>query len=123
MEKIPLAYCGLDCSTCPVFIATANNDVNLKLKTADEWSKLYSEYTGKKELSLEDMNCQGCKSSNNTLFVGCINCPIRKCSMAKNRISCADCAEYESCEMLNGFFTTAPQAKDNLDAIRAAKNG
>ncbi len=101
-----------------MFIATANNDDDLKLKTAEKWGKLYPEYIGKKGLSLEDMNCQGCQSDG-VRFVGCANCPIRNCSTGKGFGTCADCGEYETCAMLNGFFTSAPEAKENLDRIRA----
>jgi len=37
METIHLAYCGLNCAECPVFIATITNDTELKQRTADEW--------------------------------------------------------------------------------------
>ena len=121
MGELKLAYCGLNCIECPVFIATVNDDNELRRKTAKEWGKLYSEYIGKKELLLEDMNCQGCQSDGDIRFIGCKNCPIRKCCKGKNLITCADCDEYETCEMINGFFTSAPQAKENLDKIRTNK--
>jgi len=116
-----LGYCGLNCEDCPVFIATANNDNRLRQKTAREWSKLYStqlsEYLGKNSLSPEDMNCSGCQSERG-LFIGCINCPIRKCALEKKFISCAICDEYKTCDMLNGFFSIHQHAKENLDTIR-----
>ena len=118
MDELILAFCGVNCKECPVFIATANNDNDLKRKTAEEWGKLYSEYIGKKELSAEDMICRGCQSVGDMLFIGCNHCPIRKCCMEKNFKTCAECNEYERCEMINGFFTTAPLAKENLNKIR-----
>ena len=118
MGKLELAYCGLNCIECPVFIATASDDNELRRKTAEEWGKLYSEYIGKRELSLEDMNCRGCRSDSDIRFIGCENCPIRRCVKNKNLVTCADCDEYRTCEMINGFLTSAPQAKENLDKIR-----
>jgi hypothetical protein len=116
-----LGYCGLNCEYCPVFVAAAKNDNGLKQKTAIEWSKLYaaqlSEYLGKDSLSPEDMNCSGCKSESR-LFIGCMNCPIRKCSREKEFTTCAGCNEYETCGMLNGFLVQHKSAKDNLDRIR-----
>ncbi|KAB2945543.1 MAG: DUF3795 domain-containing protein [Candidatus Methanoperedens sp.] len=106
---------------CPVFVATANNDNGLRQKTAREWSKLYAgqlrEYSGKNNLSPEDMNCSGCQSESG-LFIGCMNCPIRKCGQEKKIISCAGCNEYETCSMLNGFLSIHQHAKENLDRIR-----
>ena len=121
METIRLAYCGLNCAECPVFIATITNDNELRQRTADEWGKNYAEYIGKKELVVEDMNCQGCQSIDGIRFIGCENCPIRKCSSGRYLTTCADCDEYAICAMLNGFFTTAPQAKENLERIQAQK--
>jgi len=116
MEEI--AYCGLDCTECPVFIATVNNDDALRLKTAKEWSKLYADQLSNKELLLEDMDCSGCKSKSGALFVGCKICPIKKCCEEKKYSHCAGCNEYDTCEMINGFFTCNQQAKQNLDKIR-----
>jgi len=115
-----LGYCGLNCGECPVFVATANNDNGLRQKTAREWSKLYAgqlrEYSGKNNLSPEDMNCSGCQSESG-LFIGCMNCPIRKCGKEKKIISCAGCNEYETCGMLNGFLSIHQHAKEKLDRI------
>ncbi len=116
MSESELAYCGLDCAECPVFIATVNDDNGLRQKTAEEWGKLYSEYIGKNGLSVQDMNCRGCRSD--IQFIGCTNCPIRQCCHGKSLATCAGCEEYEICEMLNGFFTSAPQAKERLDRVR-----
>lgn len=118
MKTSALGYCGLNCEDCPVFIATVNDDNNLRLKTARGWSSLYAEFLGKDGLKSEDMNCRGCRSESG-LFIGCMNCPIRKCCREKNFITCASCSKYETCGMLNGFFTYHHQhAKDNLDRIR-----
>lgn len=122
---LKLACCGLQCEECPVFIATANNDDALRQKTAREWTKFFAGYAAVKELAylakglaLEDMNCQGCQSEAGCHFIGCENCTIRKCCQGRNLPTCAGCAEYESCGMLNGFFTVHQQAKQNLDNIR-----
>ena len=39
MNKM-IGYCGLDCEKCDAYIATKNNDNELRAKTAEEWSKL-----------------------------------------------------------------------------------
>lgn len=119
MGGVKWACCGLKCEECPVFVATLNDDNEVRRATAEEWGRLYSDYIGKKELSLEDMNCRGCRSDSGPRFVGCENCPIRRCCTGRNLATCADCDEYGTCQMINGFFTTAPQAKENLDRIRA----
>ncbi|MFB3889029.1 MAG: DUF3795 domain-containing protein [Candidatus Bathyarchaeia archaeon] len=112
-----LGCCGLNCEECPVFIATANDDYGLRQSTAVAWSKLYESFL-EKPLESGDMNCKGCRSQD-SLFVGCTNCPIRKCCGGKNLSTCGGCAEYDTCEMLNGFFSYGHQrAKENLDRMR-----
>lgn len=117
MKTTALGYCGLNCEECPVFIATAYNDDNLRQKTSKEWSKFYGDFITD-DLKPQNMNCCGCRSET-SLFEGCMNCPIRKCCREKKFITCADCGAYETCGILNGFFAYHHQhAKDNLDRIR-----
>ncbi|MCW4017403.1 MAG: DUF3795 domain-containing protein [Candidatus Bathyarchaeota archaeon] len=117
--EFQLGCCGLNCNECPIFIATSNNDDSLRQKTLVEWSKLYADFLPK-PLEPSDMNCTGCHSQN--LFVGCISCSIRKCCGEKNLNNCGDCAEFDSCEMLNGFFSFGYQkAKENLECVRASR--
>jgi len=117
--QLKVGYCGLDCEACPVFIARATNDDELRVKTAKEWSELYAEYLGKDSLKPADMNCNGCHSEN-AVFIGCRSCPIRKCCQEKGIGNCANCNEYKSCEMIKGFFSVPSheKAKVNLDRIR-----
>jgi hypothetical protein len=121
MDELAFAFCGTDCRECPVLVATVNGDDELRRQTAAEWEQLYSEYIGKKELSIEDMNCRGCRSDSDLQFVGCRSCPIRRCCQQRNLATCADCDEHETCEVINGFFTSAPQARVNLARIRTSR--
>ena len=122
MKKLQIGCCGLDCEACPVFISKANNDDELRLATAKEWSETYAEYLGGNVLKKEDINCSGCQSEGD-VFVGCLNCPIRKCCRDKALATCASCIEYKKCEMLNGFYTVPShqEARNNLDRIRLVR--
>jgi uncharacterized CHY-type Zn-finger protein len=60
-----IACCGLDCNQCGAYIATVNNDNELRKKTAEEWSKQYNA-----DIKAEDINCLGCKSE--VLFGHCM---------------------------------------------------
>jgi len=97
MEEKYIAMCGLDCSSCPAFIATKNNDNNLRERTAQEWSE---KYMGKNEplVKPEDINCLGCLSGN-FLWRHCLGCEIRKCGFAKGIKSCKECKNYK-CDKL-----------------------
>jgi len=122
MSETTLSYCGIDCDKCPVFIATSKDDNVLRQKVASEWSNLYAEILesfGIHSLKPEDMNCCGCRSERG-LFIGCASCSIRKCSREKGFVTCASCDGYESCDMLNAFysFKIHQSAKENLDRMR-----
>lgn len=125
MEDSELAYCGLNCQTCPIFIATARDDDALRQETAREWANLYAgilKTFGIESLKLEDMNCHGCRNDSGRFFA-CEKCPIRPCCQEKSFVTCADCHEYESCDILKGFysFDVHRPAKDKLDKIRARR--
>jgi hypothetical protein len=109
------AYCGLDCSKCGAFLATAANDDALRAKTAEEWSKAF-----KVEIAPASINCTGC-TSDGIKFHYCENmCEIRKCAQGHKVSTCADCGDY-GCEKIKGFQEMAPEAKANLEALRAKR--
>ena len=51
MEKI-IAYCGLNCYNCPVFLATKNDDDVAREKTAAMWAEQFGF-----DLKPEDIKC------------------------------------------------------------------
>ncbi len=118
IKSLALGFCGLKCETCPVFIATIENNNALRQETAEEWTKIYAPFLGK-ELKREDMSCSGCRSQGNH-FLGCTDCSIRKCCAEKKLTTCAPCTEYETCQILNGFVSYHHlHAKENLDGLRS----
>jgi hypothetical protein len=107
-----IGYCGLDCSKCEAYIATARNDDAMRARTAEQWSKQYGA-----EMSPASINCTGCRSDGAKLNY-CENmCEIRKCALPRKVDTCADCPDY-GCEALQGFLKMAPAAKEALETIR-----
>ena len=47
-----IAYCGLLCSECPVYIATKTNDTAMKITLASEYSNEHCSFAP------EDMECE-----------------------------------------------------------------
>ncbi len=106
-----IAYCGLDCYSCPARLAFLNNDNSLRKKTAAEWSKLFGA-----DIKAEHVNCTGC-TAEGIKFPHCEHgCVMRKCAMEKGIEHCALCDVYP-CEQLAAFFVHAPEAKVNLDTL------
>lgn len=111
MEKI-ISACGIVCSECPAYIATLNNDEEMREKTAEDWSKAFNA-----TLTAKDIYCDGCMAEAGKHFAHCFECEIRKCVIEKRILNCAQCDDY-ACEKVEGIFKMVPQAKEELDAIR-----
>jgi len=117
-----LAYCGIECSKCPAYIAKKENNDELRKKFAEEQSKLHDI-----DIPLEMINCDGCRSSGEHMGY-CSMCKIRECCVEKQLENCALCDDYV-CEELEKVYTYmrdvmgkaingVPEAKITLDEIR-----
>lgn len=112
-----IAYCGLVCQGCAIYLATREKDDGkrhkMRLDIAQQIEKRYGE-----KCKAEDVtDCDGCKSEAR-LLPACGRCEIRKCARQKGFENCAHCSEY-ACEKLEGLFATDPEAKKRLDKIRS----
>jgi hypothetical protein len=103
-----LSYCGIDCSVCPAFIATQAEDIDKLTTLAGEW------FEGSKDYSI--VVCDGCQSDR--LMKWCGECPTRSCAAEHKLENCAFCEDY-GCQKLLKVFKMSPDAKTNLDRIRA----
>jgi len=104
MEEKHIAMCGLECNTCGAFIATKNNDNDLKKKTAKEWTERYEV---EPPLELKDINCWGCLSQDGPLYRHCLVCEVRKCGFSKGIKNCKECKDYKCdklIELQSNFF-------------------
>lgn len=120
MDKM-IAYCGLSCSTCPIYLATIEKDEGRKIVIREAIVEQCVQQYGM-HLQLEDItDCDGCKADTGRLFSGCFGCEIRKCAMKRNMESCAYCIDY-GCEKLEQQFLFDPDAKNRLEEIRRAMN-
>jgi len=112
-----IAYCGLECNSCPIHLATLERD-EFRKKTMRESivEQCYKHYG--MNLQFKDItDCDGCRANTGRLFSGCLNCEIRKCANEKNIESCAFCSHY-ACEILKEHFILDPGAKIRLDRMR-----
>jgi hypothetical protein len=120
--KYMLGYCGVECSKCPAYIATINNDDALRRSYAAEQSEFYG-----MEILPERINCVGCLEDGEHLGY-CSMCEIRRCCSDKGLATCAECAEYV-CDELEKVYTVmsevfgkvqdgVAEAKTNLDRRR-----
>ena len=116
-----IAYCGLRCDTCPIHLATLEQD-NSRKKTmresiVEQCNKQYGMNLQFKDIT----DCDGCQANTGRLFSGCLNCEIRKCAVERSIESCASCYDY-ACELLKKHFSLDPDARERLNKIRLANN-
>jgi hypothetical protein len=106
-----VAYCGIVCSDCPVFVATQKNDDTERQTVADTFTKQYG-----KEYKPEAINCDSCVTNGPRIFKYCSICKIRKCAQEKKVENCAFCSGYP-CAMVSELHDAYSKAKNTLDEI------
>jgi hypothetical protein len=114
-----IAYCGLACDTCPIHLATLEQDALKQQTMRAEIARLCMEQYGMNLQTIDITDCDGCRTSRR-LFSGCTECMLRKCAMGRKLESCAFCDEY-ICENLQRHFEMDSTARTRLDELRAIR--
>ena len=105
-----ISYCGLDCKTCEARLATEKDDNSLRVKVAEEWSKLNGV-----EITPEMINCSGCRIPGvKTPYCDSL-CPIRQCALVKKVETCGSCPEMKSCDKVGMIIANNPDALKRLE--------
>ena len=112
-----IAYCGLTCQACPIYLATRQENAEEQASMRAEIARLCRQNYGMDYASADITDCDGCRTEGGRLFSGCSKCPVRNCAREKGLENCAYCAEY-ACEQLEKHFKSDPTAKTRLDEIR-----
>ena len=117
-----IAYCGLVCYECPVYLAGRSENEQDRERAAEKWNR-----ENGWNLTAADIYCDGCLAADGALFPYCRECKVRACAGPKGLPTCAHCPEY-LCSTLETFFDLEPktrdllkQIKDGLPQIREAK--
>ncbi len=112
--KDMISFCGIDCSACPTYRATQADDDAKRAKVAAFWSRMFNT-----EITIADINCDGCGQDSGRLFGHCRTCSVRLCAREKGKDSCGLCSDY-SCEKLDSLLAILPmeEPRKNLEAIR-----
>lgn len=106
--KEVIAYCGLKCHECDVYIATRANDKERIEKLSEKYSSEEQFYAP------QDIWCDGCTEENARIFSWCKECLIRNCCSERQIPNCAHC-EGLPCEIIE---KDPGGAKERLVALR-----
>lgn len=123
MASEMIAYCGLNCVTCPIYLATREKNPKKQRREREQIVIAIKKYLGEEKRVEDITDCDGCKAQGGRLCSFCQKCQIRKCASEKGLENCAYCSEY-SCEKLEKFFyrdgkLVEGDAKKRLDEIKA----
>jgi hypothetical protein len=121
MSREMIAYCGLNCVTCPIYLATREKNPKKQRRDREQIVIAIKKYLGEEKRVEDITDCDGCKAQGGRLYSGCQKCQIRKCASEKRLENCAYCSEYP-CEKLSKLFDSGSveaDAKKRLDAIKA----
>ncbi|MFC1921635.1 DUF3795 domain-containing protein [Chloroflexota bacterium] len=105
-----ISYCGLLCNDCPIYIATAENNEQVKERIASEFSGERMQFTK------DDMNCYGCFHEDTKNSKMCGWCEIRICAEGKGVKNCAYCAEYP-CSYIDTYVEVGSDNRTRLNGI------
>ncbi|MFX1377290.1 MAG: DUF3795 domain-containing protein [Promethearchaeota archaeon] len=105
-----IAFCGINCSECPAYLATQKGNFDEIKMIAKEWSNESMSFKP------EEIYCDGCNSTGR-IFSWCSECSIRSCCQEKGFQNCAYCKDYV-CDNLKMTFERTPSAKEILDKIK-----
>jgi hypothetical protein len=117
-----LAYCGLECEGCQIYLATRETDKEKQAKMRVQIAELINEEYGINIKPKDVTDCDGCGASSGRLYSGCSQCEIRKCAREKLCLTCAHCIEYP-CDKLQKFLVLYSISKSHLENIRRRMKG
>lgn len=102
MEKV-IAFCGYDCTNCPVYQATKKKDLELLRIIL---------YNANPNATIESIGCLGCTECDNKNHF-CGKCQIRLCALDKKITNCGFCKDFPC----NKLGSISPQTYDFLEDI------
>src|SRR5690554_622655 len=111
--KTIIAYCGLKCDSCPIFLATFESESSLQQSMRKSVAETINSLYGLNFNSEDITDCEGCKTNTIRIFKGCLNCAVRACAKSNKVENCAYCTDYP-CEILKKNFSAEPESQKRL---------
>lgn len=109
-----IAYCGLDCSSCDVYRATAFDDDDLRQAYS---AKVFEQF--KIEVEPASVNCHGCRDARPKSGY-CAWCQVRTCAIDRGYENCAYCPDY-ACDKLDKVHAAMINVGKAVDGVASAR--
>lgn len=110
-RKGGMAYCGLLCEECPVYLASQSNDEVQRERLAKMYSVPGCSFTK------EDIVCEGCHATSSNKSKMCKDCPMRNCARNKGVKHCAACGKYP-CKIVEQYLPPESEKRKRLDKLK-----
>lgn len=107
-----IAYCGIDCSKCPSYLATQSGNREEIERVAKNLAKVY-----RAEVKPEYVICDGCRSEGRHSYFCTNSCKMRRCCADNGFYSCIECSDFP-CKELQFELEHSPEAKRNLESFK-----
>ena len=82
-----LCYCGHDCARCLTYLATINDDEELRKQSQSFYKTEFGI-----DIPLENIHCLGGRSED--IFCLCKECPFITCCKEHKTEMCSECCDY-----------------------------
>lgn len=103
------AYCGINCGTCPLYVATVNNNTSMKEDIRLKYEKIYN-----RSIDIKEMECNGCKSDKK--FSLSRACNITPCNISKGIDTCSQCRSFK-CDRIKKFYDWQEKNETQVEII------
>ena len=110
-----IAFCGIECTVCPAFLATRAGDTEALSKVAAEWSEQFGV-----EVTVESLLCDGCRAGAR-LCGYCDMCGVHQCASRRGVVTCAHCDAY-GCKILEACPAYVGHGRETLEKIRSGQD-
>jgi hypothetical protein len=81
---------------------------------AAQWRKPFDA----QDITAQSITCDGCLQDNGHKCAHCFECQIGACAIERELENCAHSTDY-SCDKVEGFFASSPEAHALLDGLHA----
>lgn len=95
IPNVLICFCGYDCSKCRTYIATLNDDNDMRSSISQYYKSELNI-----DIPIEKLYCLSGRSD--TIMEACNGCPFTKCCHDKNLNSCSECPQYP-CAMIADY--------------------
>ena len=116
----PIAICGLDCSTCDVYLTDEDEAIAERMLGWFKKEGWRPESTTLQEFMQNEKFCEGCRGNRNKHWSA--NCQLLLCCVDEKKLdSCYKCTEF-ICEKLDEWGKKSEKYDQGIERLKRLKD-